>query len=214
MSFDATFIAPVADAYVKRHAAPPLPILAKVMEAAQAEGQPTIGPAAGATLRALVASTGGDRVLEVGTNVGVSALWMASAMPSSGALDTIEIDRGLAERAAGAFHASGLQVKMQVHRGAALVVLPQLQPGYDLVFLDCVKSEYPQYLEHALRLVRVGGIIVADNCFWNGKAWDVHAQDADTQALREYARLATTDPRLVSVLLPVEDGLMVSVRVA
>src|SRR5439155_7467027 len=104
-------------------------------------------------LRALVASAGGGRVLEVGTNFGYSALWMAAGLRADGHLDTIEIDAGTAKRARENFREAGVGARISVHEGAALDVLPTLKGPYDLVFLDAVKSEYPRYLDHALRML-------------------------------------------------------------
>src|SRR5439155_24394210 len=104
--------------------------------------------------------------------------------------------------------------KVQVHEGAALDVLPRLKGPYDLAFLDAVKAEYPRYLDHALPTVRVGGIVAADNLFWQGRVWDAKADDADTRGVREYTRRVLEDERLASALVPSEDGLGVSVRPA
>jgi hypothetical protein len=87
-------------------------------------------------------------------------------------------------------------------------VLPRLTDGgYDLAFLDAVKAEYPEYLEHALRLVRPGGVIIADNVLWSGRVADPKVTDPDTEGLRAYARRIAADDRLDSVILTIGDGL-------
>jgi predicted O-methyltransferase YrrM len=90
-------------------------------------------------------------------------------------------------------------------------VLPRLaDASYDLAFVDAVKAEYPRYLEHALRLVRPGGVILADNLIWSGRVTDSKATDPDTEGLRAYSRLIAEDERLDSVILTLGDGLGVS----
>jgi predicted O-methyltransferase YrrM len=90
-------------------------------------------------------------------------------------------------------------------------VLPRLaDASYDLAFIDAVKAEYPRYLEHAMRLVRPGGVIMADNVLWSGRVTDPKATDPDTEGLRTYARRVADDERLESVILTLGDGLGVS----
>jgi predicted O-methyltransferase YrrM len=191
------------------------PVPFKSMEAMEEEieraGRPAIGRAMGSVLRALAAAADASRVLEVGTNVGYSALWLAAGLAAGGHVDTIELDGDVAARAKRNFADAGQAARVAVHVGAALDVLPGLAGPYDVVFLDAVKSEYPRYLDHALRLLRPGGVLAADNVFWSGEVWDRHARDAEVEGLREYTRRVTTDPRLVTTLVPSEDGLMVSV---
>lgn len=188
------------------------PVMLRVEREAIAEGQPAVNPDAGNLLRVLVAASGGRRVLEVGTNLGYGALWMAGGLAPGGRIDTIEIDPGMARRARERFHEAGYGDRIEVHEGAALAVLPRLDPGaYDLAFLDCVKSEYPAYLEHARRLVRPGGLIVADNLFWHGNAWDARAEDEDTRGIRAYSTAVRSDARILTSVVPVGDGLGVSV---
>jgi predicted O-methyltransferase YrrM len=183
----------------------------RIEEAARKEGQPAVGRGTGSILRALVAGAGGGRVLEVGTNLGYSGLWMASALRADGQLDTLELDPGVAKRAREHFAAAGVGARAKVHEGAALELLPKLRGPFDLVFLDAVKAEYPRYLDHALRLVRPGGVVAADNLFWRGEAWDDKARDEDTEGVREYTRRVFSDPRLVTTIVPSEDGLGVSI---
>ena len=188
------------------------PVMLRVQREAMHEDQPAVNPDAGNLLRVLVAASGGRRVLEVGTNLGYGALWMAAGLAPDGRLDTIEIDPALARRARENLREAGYGDRATVHEGAALDVLPRLERGaYDLAFLDCVKSEYPAYLDHARRLVRKGGLVVADNLLWHGKAWDNRAQDDDTRGIRAYTTAIRADARLLSSVVPIGDGLGVSV---
>lgn len=216
MSFDQSFLDEAARAYLARTLRLPEPraVFERIEKEAEKEGQPAVGRTTGSLLRALVATHRSQRVLEVGCNLGYSALWMATALPEGGTLETIEIDPELAKRADQHFVDAGLARRVKVHEGAALDVLPTLaEASYDLVFLDAVKAEYPRYLDEALRLLRPGGLVVADNMFWLGRAWDEGDTDADTTGVREYTRRVFEDPRFVSTIVPAEDGLAVSVLV-
>lgn len=209
---DGDFLHPEASRYLASLRPALSPAMLRVQEEAQREEQPAVNPDTGALLRTLVAATGGKRVLEVGTNLGYGALWMAGALAPGGRLETIELDPGLVRRARKTFADAGLAERVVVHEGAALDVLPKLPAGaYDLVFLDCVKAEYPQYLAHARRLLRVGGIVAADNLLWHGKAWNRDAKDPDTEGIRAYTTAVRADARFVTALVPVGDGLGVSV---
>jgi predicted O-methyltransferase YrrM len=171
-----------------------------------------VSPEEGRLLALLVTLSGARRVLEVGTLFGYSGVWMARALGPAGHLDTVEFSPMHADAAREWFDRAGLAGRVTVHLGPALEVLPSLAPGYDLAFFDAAKSEYCDYLDHALRLVRPGGLILADNVFWNGRvAGDGDAGDADVRGIRDYNARIATDPRLSSTVIPVGDGLSVSV---
>lgn len=212
VSFDASFVHDDAAAYAARLAPPLSDVMRRLEDEVRREGQPAVGRAVGSLLRALVAASGGRRVVEVGCNVGYSALWMASALAPDGRIDTIEIDPATAARARANFAAAGFAGRVHVHEGAALDVLPRLVGPFDLVFLDAVKAEYVRYLDLVLPHVRVGGLVVADNMFWNGKAWDPRAKDDDTLGVRAFAKRLAADPRFATTLVPAEDGVLVAVR--
>lgn len=214
MSFDESLLSSEATDYLHKIQRPPFAaVMERIEREVQKEGQPAVGRGTGAILRSLVAATGGGRVLEVGTNVGYSGLWLASGLRADGHLDTVELDPSLAKRAREHFREAGVGAKVTVHEGAALDVLPRLRGPYDLIFLDAVKSEYPRYLDHALSgALRVGGIVAADNLFWQGgRVWDASDKDAQTEGLRAYTRRIFEDARLASSIVPSEDGLGVSV---
>ena len=109
------------------------------------------------------------------------------------------------------YQAAGVADRVEILIGAALEVLPHLEGPYDLCFMDAVKSEYPSYLDHARRLVRSGGAICADNVLWQGTVSDPSVREPSTDAVREFNRRIFEDPGLVSHIVPVGDGLSVSI---
>lgn len=174
-------------------------------------GVPLVPAEVGALLRFLTRFVGARHVVEVGSGAGYSGLWLLAGLDPRGALTTIEVDperRALAQRS---YAQAGASDRVRSMLGPALTVLPRLaDANYDLVFLDGVKSEYPAYLDHARRLLRPGGLLVADNLLWRGRVDDPTVDDPDTEGLRAFARAVADDPRLDAVLLTVGDGVLVA----
>jgi caffeoyl-CoA O-methyltransferase len=170
-----------------------------------------VGAEQGRALAVLVASCGARRVLELGTLFGYSAIWIARALPRDGHLDTVELEPLHADAAEHWIREAGLADRVTVHRGAALEVARSLPGPYDVVFMDAVKTEYPAYLDEALRLVRPGGLILADNVHRGGAVADPDVRDEGAEAIRAYLRRIATDARLLSTVIDAGDGLAVSV---
>lgn len=170
-------------------------------------------PDLGALLEVLVRATGGRRVLEIGTFVGTSAAWMARGLAADGVIDTLEADPRRAGRAERFFARAGIAARVRVHRGPADGSLPSLPEGaYDLAYIDADKTGYPAYLEHALRLVRPGGLIVADNVLSSGRVGLPAAErGASTAALVAFTEAALAHPRLRTTVVTVGDGITLSV---
>jgi predicted O-methyltransferase YrrM len=169
-------------------------------------------PDLGRLLEVLVAATGGRAVLEVGTFVGTSSGWMARALAPGGHIDTLEADEARADRAEAFFRDAGIADRVTVHRGPAAETLPGLADGaYDLCYIDADKVGYPVYLEHAVRLVRPGGLILADNVLSSGRvALPEDEQDERSRALVAFTRAAMDHPRLRTTVLTVGDGVTLS----
>ena len=156
------------------------------------------------------------RVLEIGMAIGYSVLHLLRGMPADGLVVTIEPSEEMIARARGYFERADVGGRVRVERGLALEVIPQLKETFDLVYLDAVKEEYSDYLEQALPLLRVGGVVIADNLLWGGQvAGDVRApeQTASTQALRIFNQQFVRHPQLRAEVLSVGDGLGYGVKI-
>ncbi len=170
-------------------------------------------PELGALLEVLVRASGGRAVLEIGTFVGTSAAWMARGLAEGGRIDTLETDPARADRAEAFFAGAGIADRVRVHRGPAARTLPGLAEGaYDLCYIDADKPGYGAYLDHAARLVRRGGLIVADNILSGGRvAAPEGERDPNAAALVAFTDAALADPRLRTAILTVGDGVTLSV---
>ncbi|QRP45075.1 O-methyltransferase [Amycolatopsis sp. FDAARGOS 1241] len=167
---------------------------------------------AGATLRFLAATLGARAVVEVGTGVGVSGLHLLRGMAPDGVLTSIDLEPEYQRAARKTFLEAGIPPgRTRLIVGRALDVLPRLTPGgYDLVFIDATRIEFPSYYEKGVSLLRRGGIIAFHNVLAGGRVADPSRRDPETLALREVARAMREDERLVPALLPVGGGLLVA----
>lgn len=180
---------------------------------ARGTGSAPVTPGVGAALCFLAATVGARAVVEVGTGVGVSGLWLLRGMAPDGVLTSIDVDPERQRGARTAFTAAGYGPgRLRLINGLGLDVLPRLTDGgYDLVFVDAVAAEYPRYLDEAVRLLRPGGVVALDDALAGGVA-DPGSADPDAVTLREVARRLREDERLVPVLLPLGDGLLAAVK--
>lgn len=167
----------------------------------------------GRILALLARSVDARRVLEVGTLGGYSALWLLSLLEGPARLVTVEKDPDAAELAREAFRRAEVDDRIDLREGDGHEVLRRLpgSPPFDFVFVDADKAGYPRYLGAAASLMRPGGILAADNTFWEGKAADPSDEgDESTRGIREFNRTLADDPRFEAVIVPVRDGLTVA----
>ncbi len=168
----------------------------------------------GKLLKLLVRMLRPQRVLEIGTFTGYSALSMAAGLDPGAELHTIEVDDELEELAQSFFDRSSYGDRIRLHIGSALDIAPTLGGTFDLVFIDGDKREYPDYYRMLMGdagdrpLVHGGSVLIADNILWSGKVVEpVAARDRHTQAVIEFNRMAVADPRVENVIVPLRDGL-------
>lgn len=174
-------------------------------------------PEVGQFLAMLVRLTGARRVLEVGTFMGCSALWMAMALPPEGRLLTIDIHRQWNEIARQHWREAGVEGRIEARLAPALVELDRLrsegrEAPFDLAFLDADKRNYPAYLELLLGLLRPGGLLVVDNVLWGGHVLEPGEGNLDAQAIRTFNARLAEDPRVDVSMIPLGDGLTLAIR--
>ena len=188
----------------------------EVLKAARARAEEVgvvpIGSGGGAALRFLASVLEARAVVEIGTGTGVSGVWLMRGMRADGVLTTVDIEAEHQRLARETYNEAGIPAqRVRTIAGAALDVLPRLTDGhYDLVFCDGDKSEYAAYLAEALRLLRPGGLVAFDNALWHDRVADPAQRDEETVVIRDLGKEIAAHESLVSVLLPVGDGLLVA----
>ena len=153
------------------------------------------------------------RILELGTFTGYSALCLAEGLHPDGELHTIEGNAEVAHLARRHFTASPYADRIHLHVGQARDLLPTLPATFDLIFLDGDKRGYPAYFHQLINRLTPGGLLLADNILWDGRAQRSGERDPDVLALREYNDILLNDERVTTVVLPLRDGLSVARRV-
>jgi caffeoyl-CoA O-methyltransferase len=149
-----------------------------------------------------------EKILEIGTYTGYSAICMAKGLTENGILHTIEINDELEEIITKYIQKSGLQKQINVHFGNALEIIPTLNKTFDLVFIDGDKREYLAYYELVLNYVKPGGFILADNVLWSGKVIEMETPDDEyTKGIFDFNDFLKNDQRVEKVIMPLRDGL-------
>ncbi|MEU1880626.1 O-methyltransferase [Streptosporangium sp. NPDC020072] len=177
-------------------------------------GVTPIPPGTGAALCFLASATNAKAVVEVGTGCGVSGLWLLRGMRQDGTLTSVDVEPEYQRLARQSFAQAGFPGgRTRLITGRALDVLPRLSDGgYDLVFCDGAKQEYADYLAEAVRLLRVGGIVIFDSALWQHRVTDPTRRDPDVVALRELGKLVRGDERLRPLMIPLGDGVLAAVK--
>lgn len=177
-----------------------------------------IAPEEGALLALLVRLLNARNILEIGTFTGYSALSMALAQTADSRLVTCDLNREWTEIARRYWHEAGVADRIELRLGPAVDTLRALRRDdsaashFDLVFIDADKQGYRDYYEHALELVRPGGLIAIDNTLWAGRVIDPEQTDLDTLAIKELNRYLHTDERIELCLVPIADGLTLAYK--
>lgn len=182
------------------------------------------GAVQGQLMKMIVQMTGARRILELGTFTGYSAICLASALPSDGHLDTLELNDELEELILEGFDRAGLSDTISLHIGDCKQTLERFRTEmgldnegeadsdklYDIVYMDANKREYCEYYDLVFDMVRPGGLILADNVLWDGKVCqDPLPQDKQTLGIARFNDIVRDDSRVESVIIPLRDGLNV-----
>lgn len=150
-----------------------------------------------------------QRILEIGTFTGYSAICLAEGLKEDGKLITIDKNYELEGIAKEYIHKSGLSDKIEIKIGEAMDILPELKKNFDLVFIDADKPNYLNYYNAIIDELPHGAIIIADNVLWSGKiVEETQKNDISTASLKLFNEKIQEDKRVENVLLPIRDGLM------
>ncbi|MGK7931549.1 MAG: class I SAM-dependent methyltransferase [Microcystaceae cyanobacterium] len=176
-----------------------------------------ISPEQGQFMAFLLTLMNAKKVLEIGVFTGYSSLVMALALPPEGQIIACDVDKETTAIAQQYWQKAGVSSKIKLTLAPALETLDQLiEQGenntFDFVFIDADKSNYDNYYEKSLQLVRRGGLIAIDNVLWGGKVADPTVQDNRTQKIRQLNEKLYQDQRIFLSLVPIGDGLTLAVR--
>jgi predicted O-methyltransferase YrrM len=202
--------------YLAAHTAQEDDFLRELKSEALEEGLPPIwiAPEQGSLMQILLMLARAREVVEVGTLAGYSAIWMARALPEGGRVRTIEISARHADFAERWIARSDVAGRIRLYRGAGRDILPKFKTGSaDAAFLDADKANYRRYLQEMLRIVRPGGLIMADNAFAFGQLLQKNPKRSDVEAVRAFNVVMAKESALRSVIVPIGDGLWVGVKV-
>jgi len=192
------------------------PLLAEIARTGVERDLPLVDAEVGALLRVLATAIGARKILEIGTAVGYSGIWLAGALPADGMLMTMEMDAGRAKEAQGNFDRAGLTNRVSVMLGDAQRLIAKVAGPFDLIFQDGDKKLYTPLLDRLVSLLRPGGLLVTDNVLWDGKVVPGFvtsaADDKDTRAIAEYNERVATHPALLTTVIPLRDGVSISVK--
>ncbi|MBN1197791.1 MAG: O-methyltransferase [Bacteroidales bacterium] len=188
----------------------------------QVSPQMLAGTIQGAMLQMISRMIRPNRILEIGTFTGYSAICLAAGLTPppdllpgkgrdrGGVLHTIEINPELESIIRKYLHEASLTDAVVLHIGDAMKIIPTLDDTWDLVYLDADKPRYPDYYNLLFPRIRPGGFILADNVLWDGKVLDPPEKwDKDTRGITAFNQLVQLDTRVENLLLPVRDGLMI-----
>jgi caffeoyl-CoA O-methyltransferase len=193
---------------------PPRDAVLREMEAEATQRKiPIVGPAVGRFLNQLARMTGATTVFELGSAIGYSTLWWAHAVGEKGRVYYTDGDRKNADEARRYLERAGVASRVEILVGDALELLSEQKGPFDIIFNDVDKQDYPRVLKLAVPRLRPGGLFVSDNVLWHGRVISpVKENDSATRAIMEFNQLLYSSDQLYTTILPLRDGVSVSLK--
>jgi predicted O-methyltransferase YrrM len=193
------------------------PLLEEIARIGASEQLPLVDAEVGALLRVLATAVGATRILEIGTAIGYSTIWLAGALPREGMMVTFERNADRARLAREHLARAGLAERVSVVVGDAERLLAKASGPFDLIFQDGDKALYTPLLDRLVALLRPGGLLVTDNVLWDGEVVPgfvnpPRRDQADTRAIAEYNERLNRHPKLMTVTMPLRDGVAISLK--
>jgi predicted O-methyltransferase YrrM len=192
-------------------------VLAEIASGNETRGLPLVDAEVGALLRVLALTVNATRILEIGTAIGYSGIWLAGALPPDGMLITIEKDEARAREARDNFTRAGLDDRVSVVVGDVQLKLAKLSGPFDLIFQDGSKQLYSPLLDRLVALLRPRGLLVTDNVLWDGEVApgfiaEPKRDATDTKAIADYNARVAAHPALLASIVPLRDGVSIAVK--
>lgn len=192
-------------------------VLGEIARDGAARDLPLVDAEVGALLRVLATAVGATRILEIGTAIGYSGIWLAGGLQAGGQLFTLELNEARAREARENFTRAGVADRVHVMIGDASRLVAKLAGPFDLVFQDGDKKLYGPMLDRLVALLRPGGLLVTDNVLWDGEVVPGFVNPprrdaADTRAISEYNTRLNAHPQLLTSTVPLRDGVAIAVK--
>jgi len=204
-------VAPEIEAYLSRL----FPSEDNILQEMEREGEerrfPIVGPQVGRLLCLLARISGATRVFEMGSGSGYSAYWFLKGMSPEGRIILTDDSREKLDRARDYFKRAGFLERVIIEEGDALELIDRYPGPFDIIFNDIDKEQYPQAFEKAVPRLRPGGLLISDNALWFGSIL-ADSHEADVQGIRRYNRLISESDGLFSMIIPIRDGLSISMK--
>lgn len=204
-------VLPHVEAYMDRLLPQQDQVLSEIEALASSHGIPIIGPAVGRVLFLLARLVDARHVFELGSAVGYSTIWLARAVGENGVVYYTDTDEANARKAAAYFDRAGVSGRVRLLVGDAIQMMDTVDGDFDLIFNDVDKYQYPQVFAKAYPRLRSGGLFVSDNVLWYGRVSE-GKRDPETDGVREFNRLIYSKDDLFTTVLPIRDGISVSLR--
>lgn len=204
-------ISPEVAAYIEKYTSPEDDLLKTISEFTQAhhpKAHMLSGHVQGKFLEMISCMIRPERILEIGTFTGYSALCLAKGLSTNGLLHTIELREQDAATAQGFFNQSIFKEKIILHIGDALTIVGEMKEMFDLVFIDADKVNYSNYFNYILPKVRVNGFILADNVLFHGQVLENEIKGKNAKAVQEFNDYLRARTDVEKVMLPLRDGLL------
>ncbi len=186
-------------------------VLAEMERQAQTGDFPIVGPLVGRMLCLLARSVGAKRIMELGSGFGYSGYWFARALPEDGELILTEGSAKNMAQARESFRQGSVRCRVRFEVGDAFEVLDRLRGEFDIIFNDVDKEQYPTAFHKAVPRVRRGGYFISDNMLWGGRVVN-DVSHPTTRGVLELTRLLFQSPNLYTMILPIRDGVSVSLK--
>lgn len=192
-------------------------VLDAIARGNEPRGLPLVDAEVGALLRVLAITVNASRILEIGTAIGYSGIWLAAALPPDGMLITMEMSEERAGEARENFARAGLASRVSVLVGDAQLKLAKVSGPFDLIFQDGDKQLYTPMLDRLVALLRPRGLLVTDNVLWDGEVAPGFVEvpkrsPEETRAIAEYNQRVAAHPHLLTSIVPLRDGVSIAVK--
>lgn len=187
-------------------------VLREMEQKAKDRDIPIVGPAVARVFYQYARLIQAKRVFEMGSAIGYSTIWWARAVGEDGEVFYTDGDPANAAEARGYFQRAGVEKRVRIETGDALELLSEQKQEFDIIFNDVDKEDYPRVLHLVASRLRRGGLFITDNVLWSGRVTEQKPQEADTRAIQEFNQRLYATQEFFTTILPLRDGISVSVK--